>query len=180
MPETGPRFRPSRGRRRGGGDSGDEEGEAGGCGYRRTAVPVDEPAGQWGGASAPAAASPGGYGRGWVDKPYSVPAALPDLGQAVHQQQHTGGDQYGAGDVERLALADRVPLEGEDRTERGQDAERDTGVEAPPPAELLSAEGRVRSLRGVHPLSDEAIREISRTTADLFLRAHRPSGPATA
>ena len=39
---------------------------------------------------------------------------------------------------------------------------------------LLSAEGQVRSLRGVQPLSDQEIEQIARETTDLVLRAHRP------
>jgi TetR/AcrR family transcriptional regulator, mexJK operon transcriptional repressor len=39
---------------------------------------------------------------------------------------------------------------------------------------LLSAEGQVRSLRGVQPLSEDQIREIARETTDLIIRAHRP------
>ena len=40
---------------------------------------------------------------------------------------------------------------------------------------LLSAEGQVRSLRGVHPLAEDEIRQIARQTTDLIIRAHRPS-----
>lgn len=66
-----------------------------------------------------------------------------------------------------------------ERARRGELEVADAHVSARQFIMLLSAEGQVRSLRGVHPLSDEEFREISRTTADLFLRAHRP-GPAPA
>jgi TetR/AcrR family transcriptional repressor of mexJK operon len=39
---------------------------------------------------------------------------------------------------------------------------------------LLSVEGQVRSLRGVQPLSNSQIQEISQSATDLIVRAHRP------
>lgn len=39
---------------------------------------------------------------------------------------------------------------------------------------LLSIEAQVTSLRGLEPLSDPQVRQISRDVVDLILRAHRP------
>ncbi|MFD7914382.1 TetR/AcrR family transcriptional regulator [Streptomyces sp. NPDC059752] len=39
---------------------------------------------------------------------------------------------------------------------------------------LLSAEGQVRSLRGLQQLTDSELRDIARDTTDLIIRAYRP------
>ncbi|WP_433445471.1 TetR/AcrR family transcriptional regulator C-terminal domain-containing protein [Nonomuraea sp. CA-141351] len=61
------------------------------------------------------------------------------------------------------------------RDRRGELAVPDPALAAHQFVMLLSAEGQVRSLRGLQPLTEEEIREIAHQTTDLIIRAHRPS-----
>ncbi|GLY91309.1 TetR/AcrR family transcriptional regulator [Actinoallomurus iriomotensis] len=73
------------------------------------------------------------------------------------------------------AISDAIATYLAERDRRGDLAVPDPPLAARQFIMLLSAEGQVRSLRGVQTLAEDEIREIARQTTDLIVRAHRPS-----